>query len=89
MGEGGKGASGVGTFSGRNGGGVGRDGVSAPVQEAVSYVLCMRRVTVRGAVVFGVVCECRGVVWGRLWRRVGKILRRAIWWFLVWGRWIS
>ena len=41
------------------------------------------------AVVIGVVCECGGFVWGRLWRRVGEVLWRAIWRFFVWGRRIS
>ena len=68
---------------------MGSDGVGAAVQEAVSYVLRVRGVIVGGAVVSGVVCECGGVVWGRLWRGVWEVLRRAIWWLLVRGRRIS
>lgn len=79
MSEGGRGGGRGGTFGGGDGGGVGGGGVDAAVQQAVGYVLCVRGVTVGGAVVFGVVCECGRVVWGRLWRGVGKVLWRAIW----------
>ena len=63
MSEGGRSGGRGGAFGGRYGGGVGDGGVDAAVQEAVGHVLCVQGLPVGGAVVFGVVCECRRVVW--------------------------